>query len=67
MLPAGRITEETIQTLAGLLGEGDIIIDGGNTYYKDDIRRAEELAARASAMWIAAPPAGYGASSVATA
>jgi len=43
MLPAGRITEETIQTLAGLLSEGDIIIDGGNTYYKDDIRRAEEL------------------------
>jgi 6-phosphogluconate dehydrogenase len=43
MLPAGRVTEETIQTLAGLLTEGDIIIDGGNTYYKDDIRRAEEL------------------------
>jgi 6-phosphogluconate dehydrogenase len=44
MLPAGRITEETVQSLAGLLGEGDIIIDGGNSYYKDDIRRAEELA-----------------------
>jgi 6-phosphogluconate dehydrogenase len=44
MLPAGRITEETIETLSGLLGEGDIIIDGGNTYYKDDIRRAETLA-----------------------
>jgi 6-phosphogluconate dehydrogenase len=43
MLPAGRITEETVQNLAGLLGEGDIIIDGGNSYYKDDIRRAEEL------------------------
>jgi 6-phosphogluconate dehydrogenase len=43
MLPAGRITEETVQALAGLLGEGDIIIDGGNSYYKDDIRRAEEL------------------------
>ncbi len=43
MLPAGRITEETVQSLAGLLGEGDIIIDGGNSYYKDDIRRAEEL------------------------
>jgi 6-phosphogluconate dehydrogenase len=46
MLPAGRITEETIQSLASLLGEGDIIIDGGNSYYKDDIRRAEELAHR---------------------
>ncbi len=43
MLPAGGITEETVQELAGLLGEGDIIIDGGNSYYKDDIRRAEEL------------------------
>jgi 6-phosphogluconate dehydrogenase len=43
MLPAGRVTEETIQTLSGLLTEGDIIIDGGNTYYKDDIRRAKEL------------------------
>jgi 6-phosphogluconate dehydrogenase len=43
MLPAGRITEETIETLAGLLREGDIIIDGGNTYYKDDIRRSEAL------------------------
>ena len=44
MLPAGRITEETIEILAGLLGGGDIIIDGGNTFYKDDIRRAKELA-----------------------
>jgi 6-phosphogluconate dehydrogenase len=43
MLPAGRITEETVQSLAGLLGEGDIVIDGGNSYYKDDIRRAKEL------------------------
>jgi 6-phosphogluconate dehydrogenase len=43
MLPAGRITEATIEELAGLLGEGDIIIDGGNTYYKDDIRRSEAL------------------------
>jgi 6-phosphogluconate dehydrogenase len=43
MLPAGRITEETIETVAGLLGAGDIIIDGGNSYYKDDIRRAKAL------------------------
>ena len=43
MLPAGRITEETIETLAGLLRAGDIIIDGGNSYYKDDIRRAKSL------------------------
>ena len=44
MLPAGRITEETIEHLGGLLGPGDIIIDGGNTFYKDDIRRAKKLA-----------------------
>ena len=44
MLPAGRITEETIMTLAGLMQADDILIDGGNTYYKDDIRRAKTLA-----------------------
>jgi 6-phosphogluconate dehydrogenase len=44
MLPAGRITEATIEQLGGLLGPGDIVIDGGNTFYKDDIRRAKELA-----------------------
>ena len=43
MLPAGRITEETVQALGGMLQRGDIIIDGGNTMYKDDIRRAREL------------------------
>ena len=44
MLPAGKITEETIANLAGLLEAGDIIIDGGNTFYKDDIRRSKQLA-----------------------
>ena len=44
MLPAGGPTEQTIETLAGLLGPGDTIIDGGNTFYKDDIRRAKALA-----------------------
>jgi 6-phosphogluconate dehydrogenase len=44
MLPAGRITEETVQHLAGLMDSGDIIIDGGNSYYKDDARRARDLA-----------------------
>ncbi len=43
MLPAGPITEQTVQALGGMLGSGDIIIDGGNTMYKDDIRRAREL------------------------
>src|ERR1700753_2127172 len=41
MLPAGKITEETVAKLSKLLTKGDIIIDGGNTYYKDDHRRAE--------------------------
>jgi len=44
MLPAGKITEDTIANLATLLEAGDIIIDGGNTFYKDDIRRARKLA-----------------------
>ncbi|ASL41113.1 MULTISPECIES: phosphogluconate dehydrogenase (NAD(+)-dependent, decarboxylating) [Acetobacter] len=44
MLPAGTITEETVMALAGLMQKGDIVIDGGNTYYKDDIRRAKMLA-----------------------
>jgi 6-phosphogluconate dehydrogenase len=44
MLPAGKITEETIKQLAGLMKPGDAIIDGGNTNFKDDVRRARELA-----------------------
>jgi len=43
MLPAGKITEGTIAHLGSILAEGDIVIDGGNTYYKDDVRRAAEL------------------------
>jgi len=43
MLPAGEITEGTIQQLADICEPGDIIIDGGNTFYKDDIRRAKML------------------------
>ncbi len=46
MLPHGKITEDTIAQLSGLLSKGDIIIDGGNTYYKDDVRRGKELAAK---------------------
>ena len=44
MLPAGHITEETVTQLGGMLASGDVIIDGGNSFYKDDIRRAAELA-----------------------
>jgi 6-phosphogluconate dehydrogenase len=46
MVPAGAPTEDAIRELAGLLSPGDIIIDGGNTNYKDDIRRAAELKAK---------------------
>jgi 6-phosphogluconate dehydrogenase len=44
MLPAGAPTEETIATLTKLASPGDIIIDGGNSFYKDDIRRAKSCA-----------------------
>jgi 6-phosphogluconate dehydrogenase len=43
MVPAGAPTEAMINDVVALLSPGDIIIDGGNTYYKDDIRRAEAL------------------------
>ena len=46
MLPAGHITEQTIEELGRLLEPGDTIIDGGNTFYKDDIRRAKALRAK---------------------
>jgi 6-phosphogluconate dehydrogenase len=44
MLPAGGVTEETVEQLGSLLDRDDIIIDGGNSFYKDDIRRAKKLA-----------------------
>src|SRR5215208_1764264 len=46
MVPAGAATESTISALADLLSPGDTIIDGGNTNFHDDVRRAEELARR---------------------
>ena len=46
MLPAGKVIDEHLEELADLLSAGDIVIDGGNTHYKDDLRRAEPLAAR---------------------
>jgi len=46
MVPAGDATERAIDELAGLLSPGDTVIDGGNTYFKDDVARAEKLAAR---------------------
>jgi 6-phosphogluconate dehydrogenase len=46
MLPAGEATEAAIADLAQLLAAGDTLIDGGNSFWKDDIRRARELAAQ---------------------
>jgi 6-phosphogluconate dehydrogenase len=46
MLPAGEVTEQTIKDLTGVMEAGDVIIDGGNTFYKDDVRRSAELKAK---------------------
>ena len=46
MLPAGQITEATIETLSGLMQAGDVIIDGGNAFWQDDVRRGKALKAR---------------------
>jgi 6-phosphogluconate dehydrogenase len=43
MVPAGEITEKTIEGVAAVLDSGDAIIDGGNSYYRDDIRRAAKV------------------------
>jgi 6-phosphogluconate dehydrogenase len=46
MLPAGKITDDVIGELAKLLAAGDIVLDGGNTFWRDDIRRAKMLKER---------------------
>jgi 6-phosphogluconate dehydrogenase len=46
MLPAGDATDHAVTELAALMERGDIILDGGNSFYKDDIRRAASLRAR---------------------
>jgi len=46
MLPAGAITEEAVTTLKAALAPGDTLIDGGNSFWQDDVRRARELGAR---------------------
>jgi 6-phosphogluconate dehydrogenase len=43
MVPAGGPTEQTVQSLAKAMQAGDAIIDGGNSYFKDDVRRSNEL------------------------
>jgi 6-phosphogluconate dehydrogenase len=59
MVPAGPITENTIDELGGLMSAGDIIIDGGNSKFTDDRPRA-------SATWTAASPAASGATRTGT-
>jgi 6-phosphogluconate dehydrogenase len=46
MVPQGKPVDDTIARLEPLLNPGDILIDGGNSYYKDSVRRAQELAAK---------------------
>jgi 6-phosphogluconate dehydrogenase len=46
MVPAGRITDDTVNTLLSLLAAGDTVIDGGNSNYKDTLRRAELYAGK---------------------
>jgi 6-phosphogluconate dehydrogenase len=43
MVPAGDPTEQTVEKLASFMSKGDTIIDGGNSYFKDDVRRAKSL------------------------
>ncbi|VAW37215.1 6-phosphogluconate dehydrogenase, decarboxylating [hydrothermal vent metagenome] len=44
MVPSGAVVDTVIEELKGFLSNGDVIIDGGNTFYKDDIRRSAALA-----------------------
>ncbi len=46
MVPAGEHTESVVRELAELCSRGDILVDGGNSYFKDDVRRAGELTRR---------------------
>jgi 6-phosphogluconate dehydrogenase len=46
MVPAGDPTEQTVKQLAALMEPGDLIVDGGNTNWHDDVRRGEELSAQ---------------------
>ncbi len=46
MLPAGEVTEKTLTMLAPMLSAGDLVVDGSNSFYRESMRRADELAAR---------------------
>ena len=66
MVPAA-VVDKTIADLLPHLEAGDILIDGGNSYYIDDIRRAKELAPKESTTWTWAPAAACGVWNAATA
>lgn len=61
MVPAGGPTEQTVQTLLRFMQAGDTIIDGGNSYYKDDVRRSHMCAEKACTTSTSAPVAESGA------
>ena len=67
MVPAGEATAKAVDELGRLMAEGDTIIDGGNSFWKDDIARARALRARASTISMSAPAAACGGWSAATA
>jgi 6-phosphogluconate dehydrogenase len=46
MVPSGQVTDDTINKLEGLLKKGDVVVDGGNSNYKDSVRHAAQLQAR---------------------
>jgi len=46
MIPAGSAVDETLESLGGLLTKDDIVVDGGNSYYRETLRRAERLRAQ---------------------
>lgn len=60
MVPSGEPTEETIMSLSSLLGDRDILIDGGNSFYKDSMRRARALQGKGISLLDAGTSGGIG-------
>ena len=54
MLLAGKVTDNTIETLRTLLAKGDVIVDGGNSFFKDDLRREQFLRTPGLTIWTSA-------------
>ena len=52
MVPSGEPAEKTITELKKVLDRGDIILDGGNSYYKDSMKRAEDLSKAVFPFWM---------------